>query len=79
MQLEAALERQRELMRFQLKDEKYGDEMKNAKGLLRTFRSNDQRERLYLALALATFLGVVAYIVWRRLGSRIAALVGTFL
>jgi hypothetical protein len=57
--------------------EKYGDEMKNAKGLLRTFRSNDQRERLYLALA--TFLGVVAYIVWRRLGSRIAALVGTFL
>ena len=59
--------------------EKYGDEMKNAKGLLRTFRSNDQRERLYLALALATFLGVVAYIVWRRLGSRIAALVGTFL
>ena len=59
--------------------EKYGDEMKNAKGLLRTFRSNDQRERLYLALALATFLGVVAYIVWRSLGSRIAALVGTFL
>ena len=63
MQLEAALERQRELMRFQLKDEKYGDEKEGltaraVEGIRALEENSDARERFQRMLDEASFRAV---------------------
>lgn len=53
----------------------YSDDIGASKTLLREFASEDRKERLYLALAVAFFVLTVLYILYARLGKRMVGLV----